>query len=84
MSKKKDTKVISVKNPQIGKTYKFIFGGHETYVGVLEDLNENLTKHYGYKWFTFVVPASEAESRRMGKPNWHYPASIFDIIEEQK
>ena len=81
---KKTEKVIKVANPKIGKQYRFIFGGHSEQVGTLEQVNEDLTKHYGYKWYTFSVPASAEEARRMGKPNWTYPSSIFDIIEQVK
>lgn len=78
---KKAERVIKVANPQIGKIYKFIFGGHSEQTGVLQNVNDDLTKHYGYKWYMFAVPATKDEARKMGKSHWHYPASIFDIIE---
>ena len=84
MSKKKEGKVTAVKNPQIGKLYRFIFGGHSEQVGTLVEFNDKLTEHYGYKWYTFSVPASKAEAAKMSRDPWLYPSSIFDIIEEIK
>lgn len=82
--REKEARVINVKNPKIGNTYKFIFGGHATYVGTLIEFNDKLTAHYGYKWYTFSVPASKEEALKMGRDHWRYPSSIFDIIEEIK
>ena len=84
MAKKKEGKVIAVKNPQIGKVYRFIFGGHSEQVGTLIEFNDKLTEHYGYKWYTFSVPATPAEAAKMSRGDWRYPSSIFDIIEEIK
>lgn len=86
MAKKKDGKVIAVKNPQLGKMYRFIFGGHSEQIGMLAEHNDKLTDHYGYKWYTFTVPLQKHEINKfnLSRDHWRYPASIFDIIEEIK
>ena len=77
---KKEKKILNVPNPRIGKYYRFIFGNHAEMVGLLSEENINLSKTYGYKWYTFEVPANHESGRK----TWYYPASIFDIIKEEK
>jgi|LauGreDrversion4_2_1035121.scaffolds.fasta_scaffold29618_4 hypothetical protein len=77
---KKEKKILNVPNPKIGRCYRFIFGNHAEMVGLLTEENLNLSKSYGYKWYTFEVPGSKNDERKM----WYYPASIFDIIKEEK
>lgn len=73
---KKQNRVITVANPKIGKNYQFIHGGFTLKIGKLISESEDLTKHYGHKWYKFEVQTS---SRKM-----YYPASCFDIIKEIK
>jgi hypothetical protein len=77
---KKEKRILSVPNPKIGKTYKFVFGNHKEMCGILSQENVNLSKSYGYKWYTFEVKADPKDKRSV----WYYPASIFDIIKEEK
>jgi hypothetical protein len=77
---KKEKKILNVPNPKIGKYYRFIFGNHAEMIGLLTAENVNLSKSYGYKWYTFEVLGSKKDERK----TWYYPASIFDIIKEEK
>ena len=79
---KKEAKPINVPNPKIGKTYEFLHAGFMKQVGVLAEVNENLTEHYGYKWFSFHVPAGPNEALKLNRDYWIYPCSIFDIVKE--
>lgn len=77
---KKEKKILNVPNPKIGKYYRFVFGNHAEMIGLLSAENVNLSKSYGYKWYTFEVPGKKDSGVKM----WYYPASIFDIIKEEK
>ena len=79
---KKEARPINVANPKVGKEYEFLFGGFSQRVGVLASVNEDLTKHYGYKWYSFHVPADPADAKKLNRAYWIYPCSIFDIIKE--
>lgn len=80
--KQKEIQVINVKNPKVGKIYEFTWAKMSVFHGTLMEENANLTKAYGVKWYSFSVPASEEDTRRMGRPYWIYSCSIFDIIKE--
>jgi len=83
MAKKpKEVPVLNVKNPKIGKMYEFMWAKISIYQGTLIKENENLTRAYGVKWYSFSVPASPADAAKLGRPYWIYPCSIFDIIKE--
>ena len=83
MAKKpKEVPVLNVKNPKIGKMYEFMWAKMSIYQGTLIKENENLTRAYGVKWYSFSVPASPADAAKLGRPDWIYPCSIFDIIKE--
>lgn len=83
MAKKtKEIQIVNVKNPKEGKFYEFVWAKMTTYQGECVGINENLTKTYGVKWYSFHVPASDNDSKRMGRPYWIYSCSIFDIIKE--
>jgi hypothetical protein len=81
---KKQTKVITVPNPKVGKTYQFLHAGFMTKTGVLVEELKDLTKQYGYKWYKFSVKLDQQMADRMGKPEMFYPISIFDITKEEK
>ncbi len=80
--KNKEIQVVNVKNPKEGKFYEFVWAKMSTYHGKCLGLNENLTKSYGVKWFSFAVPANAVDTARMGRDHWIYSCSIFDIIKE--
>jgi hypothetical protein len=80
--KQKEIQVINVKNPKVGKLYEFTWAKMQVFHGTLLEENANLTKAYGVKWYSFSVPASPAETARMGRPYWIYSCSIFDIAKE--
>ena len=42
-------------------------------IGILTAENVNLSKSYGYKWYTFEVPGSKKDERK----TWYYPAPKF-------
>lgn len=71
MAKNKKEQKIYVVKPKIGEKYYFRFAGSPMY-GPLLELNESLTKTYGYAWFWFTCDADGAKSCR-------YPISIYNI-----
>lgn len=80
MAKKKQDRVPIIKNPKIGKSYKFKFAGTFMY-GPIVRVSESLTKIYGhnYYWFNNNDDRVKEGVRRMT-----YPVSIYDIISENK
>jgi hypothetical protein len=62
--------------------YEFMWAKMSIYQGTLIKENENLTRAYGVKWYSFSVPASPADAAKLGRSYWIYPCSIFDIIKE--
>jgi hypothetical protein len=75
---KKENRIASIKNPQIGKKYSYRFAG-SVQSGLLFKHSESLTKTYGYPWFWFYNDED--------LPNAHgkylkYPISIYNILEK--
>lgn len=80
MANKKQDRVPIIKNPKIGKSYKFRFAGSNMY-GQIISVCESLTKLHGHNYYWFNSdedPAGEG-ARRMT-----YPISIYDILSENK
>lgn len=81
---KKQSQVITVQSPKIGKAYLFLHAGCMPKEGTIIEEYKDLTKQFKYKWYKFSVPLSQSESERMSKTHMFYPVSIFDIVKELK
>lgn len=81
---KKQTKVIAVQSPKLGKSYSFLHAGYMPKNGILVEEYKDLTKQYGYKWYKFSVPLSQHEAEKLSRTHMFYPVSIFDIVKELK
>lgn len=75
---KKENQIALVKNPKIGKRYRYRFAG-SVQSGLLFRHSESLTKTYGYPWFWFYnsddIPNDRGEYLK-------YPVSIYNILEK--
>lgn len=80
MAKKKQDRVLIIKNPKIGKSYKFRFAGSTMY-GPIVSVSESLTKTYGYNYYWFN---SDDDPVKEGARRMAYPVSIYDILSEDK
>jgi hypothetical protein len=77
MAKKKDPKEIAVKKPKIGTEYVFMFAGGSL-TGILDEVNEKLSQHYGEPWYWFSTVGNRDS---MGNVRtMRYPVSIYNIV----
>jgi hypothetical protein len=75
---KKDNQIALVKDPKIGKKYKYRFAG-SIQCGLLFKHSESLTKTHGHPWFWFY---NDEESPNKHGELMKYPVSIYNILEK--